>query len=117
MPATIKYNVAGQYYTLLNGNCCSSSSSSDLKGTDFSPIYTTAGDVEANLLNFKIVRVGLSTSGPINLPTGTTNLHIRILNTSLTNLDIFTGSGTITIGKELMSFFYTGTEWIYFNGF
>jgi len=116
MPATIKYNVAGQYYTLLNGNCCSSSSS-DLKGTDFSQIYTTAGVVEANLLNFKIVRVGLSTSGPIILPTGTTNLHIRILNTSLTNLDISTGTATITIGKELMSFFYTGTEWIYFNGF
>ena len=118
MPATIKYNVEGQYYTLLNGNFCSSSPSNDLKSTDISPIYETKTAVEANLLNFKIVRVDASKIvGEINLPLNQENLHVRIMNTSLTNLYVRNFNGITVIGKELVSFFCLGSEWIYFNGF
>ncbi len=118
MPAQLKYNVEGHYFSMLNATCCSSSSSSnDLKSTDISPIYTTESEAESNLLNYKIVRVDGSTVTNIDLPPVQVNLHIRILNNSYSNVYVTHPGGTIVIGKEMMSFFCMGTEWIYFNGF
>jgi hypothetical protein len=118
MPAQIKYNVEGHYFSLLNTNCCPpSSGSTDLKSTDISPVYTSEAEAEANLLNYKIIRVDGSTVTNIDLPPFQENLHIRILNISFSNVYISYSGRTTLIGKELMSFFCIGTEWIYFNGF
>jgi len=116
MPAQIKYNVEGHYFSMLETKCCSSSSN-DLKSTDISPIYTTQTEAEANLLNYKIIRVDGSTVTNIVLPSPQINLHIRILNTSFSNVYVTHSTGITLIGKELMSFFCMGTDWIYFNGF
>jgi hypothetical protein len=117
MPAQVKFNVEGQYFSLLDGRCCSSSVSTDLKSTDISPVYTIEADAEANLLNYKIIRVDGSSVSNIILPAPQINLHIRILNISFDNVYISYSGGTTLIGKELMSFFCMGTDWIYFNGF
>jgi hypothetical protein len=116
MPAKLRYNVEGHYFSVLDGKCCSSSSN-DLKSSDISPIYTSQVDAEANLLNYKIIRVDGSTVSSIVLPSGPINTHIRILNISFSGVYVTHGSGITLIGKELMSFFCMDAEWIYFNGF
>jgi hypothetical protein len=117
MPAQLKYNVEGHYFSVLESNCCSSSGSSELKSTEISPVYTNQADAEANLLNYKIVRVDGSSVTNIILPPAQTNLHVRILNISFDNVYVTHPTGTTLIGKELMSFFCMGSNWIYFNGF
>lgn len=117
MPAQLKYNVEGHYFSVLESKCCSSGGSTDLKSTDISPVYTSQADAEANLLNYKIIRVNGTYVSNIILPTAQTNLHIRILNISFDNVYISYSGGTTLIGKELMSFFCMGADWIYFNGF
>jgi hypothetical protein len=80
-----------------------------------SPVFTNKTTTEANLLNYKIVRVSLS-GGILNLPNGIEDTELKIYNVLEQNLYIYDSSNNPVVGiyKELISLIFSGGEWFYY---